>query len=623
MEIKGSILVVDDNRSFTDNIMKLLKERDYLVGCAANGKEAIELAENNEYDIAIIDIKLPDISGNEVVDKIAEISPSTDFIYITGDATINSAIEAVKQKRVVSYETKPLSLEHLLNFINQVAERKGAEEEIKRLAKFPSENPNPVLRVYKDGSILYHNKASTFLLDTWGCQTTRILPDNYIKIVSDVLHSGLSSVAETKCKRDRVISLTFAPVIEESYVNIYGMDITERKQAENALKESERKTLLLLNSTGEAIYGLDLEGNCTFCNPSCLRLLGYEDESQLLTRNMHALIHHTRKDGTPYPEEECYIYQAFKKGKGTHIDDEVLWRADGTSFAAEYRSFPVFHEGETVGAVVSFVDITERKRAEEEIKGLAKFPSENPNPVMKVFNDGDMLYHNKASTFLLDFWGCRTTKMLPDNYIKIVSDVLRTGLSRVVETECSRGRVISLTFAPVIEEGFVNIYGMDVTERKKAEENIKTINESLEKLVFERTKELEQKNIALSEILGQIEIEKKQIKDNVVANAETLLLPVIQKLKLTGESRKYIQLLQKNLQELTSSFGTKLTGKRAKLTSREIEICDMIKNGLTNKEIASLSNISRATIERHRANIRKKLGIIKKDVNLSSFLKTL
>jgi len=338
---------------------------------------------------------------------------------------------------------------------------------------------------------------------------------------------------------------------------------------------------------------------------------------------MHALIHHTRKDGTPYPEEECYIYQAFKKGKGTHIDDEVLWRADGTSFAAEYRSFPVFHEGETVGAVVSFVDITERKRAEEEIKGLAKFPSENPNPVMKVFNDGDMLYHNKASTFLLDFWGCRTTKMLPDNYIKIVSDVLRTGLSRVVETECSRGRVISLTFAPVIEEGYVNIYGMDVTERKKAEENIKTINESLEKLVFERTKELEQKNIALSEILGQIEIEKKQIKDNVVANAETLLLPVIQKLKLTGESRKYIQLLQKNLQELTSSFGTKLTGKRAKLTSREIEICDMIKNGLTNKEIASLSNISRATIERHRANIRKKLGIIKKDVNLSSFLKTL
>lgn len=152
----------------------------------------------------------------------------------------------------------------------------------------------------------------------------------------------------------------------------------------------------------------------------------------------------------------------------------------------------------------------------------------------------------------------------------------------------------------------------DITERRRAEEKLQ-----------EQKKALEQKNIALSEILGQIEIEKKQIKDNVISNAENLLLPVIQKLKITGESRKYVQLLQKNLKELTSSFGTRMAEKGAKLTSREIEICDMIKNGLTNKEIASLSNISIATIERHRANIRKKLGIIKKDINLSSFLKTL
>jgi len=91
-----------------------------------------------------------------------------------------------------------------------------------------------------------------------------------------------------------------------------------------------------------------------------------------------------------------------------------------------------------------------------------------------------------------------------------------------------------------------------------------------------------------------------------VANAEGLLLPIIQKLRLTGESRKYVQLLQKNLQELTSSFGTKLTEKRVNLTTREIEICNMIKNGLVNKEIASLLNISLGTIERHRNNIRKK-----------------
>ncbi len=152
----------------------------------------------------------------------------------------------------------------------------------------------------------------------------------------------------------------------------------------------------------------------------------------------------------------------------------------------------------------------------------------------------------------------------------------------------------------------------DITERKKAEKILQAQKEALE-----------QKNIALNEILGQIEIEKKQIKDNVIANAENLLLPIIQQLRLTGESRKYVQLLQKNLQELTSSFGTKLTEKRAKLTSREIEVCNMLKNGLTSKEIAGLLNISPRTVETHRIKIRNKLGIIKKDLNLSSFLKTL
>ena len=118
-------------------------------------------------------------------------------------------------------------------------------------------------------------------------------------------------------------------------------------------------------------------------------------------------------------------------------------------------------------------------------------------------------------------------------------------------------------------------------------------------------KDLEHKNIALSEVLGQIELEKKQIKDNVIANVENLLLPIIQKLILKRESRNYVQMLRKNLQELTSSFGAKLTNKKAKLTSREIEICNMVKNGITSKEIASLLNISFLTIEKHRINIRK------------------
>src|SRR6267378_3399986 len=141
-------------------------------------------------------------------------------------------------------------------------------------------------------------------------------------------------------------------------------DITERKLAEEALRESEDKLRLLLDSTAEAIYGIDLEGRCTFCNPSCIRELGYERVDDLLGKSMHDLIHHTRADGTSLPVEECRIFQAFRAGKGVHVDDEVLWRANGTSFAAEYWSYPQRKGQKIVGAVVAFIDITQRKLAE-------------------------------------------------------------------------------------------------------------------------------------------------------------------------------------------------------------------------------------------------------------------
>jgi PAS domain S-box-containing protein len=141
-----------------------------------------------------------------------------------------------------------------------------------------------------------------------------------------------------------------------------------RKRMEAALQDSEERVRLLLDSTAEAIYGMDLAGNCTLANRACLRMLAYENAEQLLGNNMHEVLHHTRVDGTPYPVAECHIFQAFRKGEGTHVDDEVMWRADGTSFPAEYWSYPVRSEGEIVGAVVTFLDISERKHAEDSLR---------------------------------------------------------------------------------------------------------------------------------------------------------------------------------------------------------------------------------------------------------------
>ena len=133
------------------------------------------------------------------------------------------------------------------------------------------------------------------------------------------------------------------------------LDITERRRAE----EQQR----LIQSTGEGIYGVNLDGNCTFCNNATLKLLGYGDEAALLGNNIHELIHHTRADGTHYPIEECALNGTLSTNERIRVDDDVFWRADGMRLPVEFWSYPITHDEEVVGRVVSFVDITERNDA--------------------------------------------------------------------------------------------------------------------------------------------------------------------------------------------------------------------------------------------------------------------
>ena len=124
---------------------------------------------------------------------------------------------------------------------------------------------------------------------------------------------------------------------------------------------------LLLQSTGEGIFGVDMDGRCTFVNRAAAQMLGWRTE-EVLGRNMHELMHHSHADGRHYPEADCPIYNAFRQGLPCRIDGEVLWRADGSAFPAEYSSHPVIEDGVVRGAVATFVDITGRKRAEEALR---------------------------------------------------------------------------------------------------------------------------------------------------------------------------------------------------------------------------------------------------------------
>ena len=134
---------------------------------------------------------------------------------------------------------------------------------------------------------------------------------------------------------------------------------------------------------------------------------------------------------------------------------------------------------------------------------------------------------------------------------------------------------------------------------------------------------LEQKNIALREIVAQIEIEKNKIKEDIITNLEKIIFPILGKMKLHDNSNENIDFLKIILGKLTSSFGREITKKYYYLTPREIEICTMVENGFMNKEISKMLYISCRTDENHRKRIRKKLDIINKNINLSTFLKQL
>jgi Amt family ammonium transporter len=152
---------------------------------------------------------------------------------------------------------------------------------------------------------------------------------------------------------------------------------------EQELYQMTNQKNLILNSSGEGIFGLNLEGKTTFVNPIALQMLGYHKD-ELTKVSEHDLIHHSKPDGSPYPKEQCQICLAFKEGEILQSSDEVFWKKDGTSFPVDYKSAPIFENGNIVGAVVTFMNIVERKKTEKEIMD-AKVEAERANMAKSEF----------------------------------------------------------------------------------------------------------------------------------------------------------------------------------------------------------------------------------------------
>jgi PAS domain S-box-containing protein len=151
---------------------------------------------------------------------------------------------------------------------------------------------------------------------------------------------------------------------ERPFILNHGIDVTEQHEAEEALRMATRQRELILESVGDGIYGIDLEGRLTFMNQAAARMLGYTPE-QLTGRDVHELIQHTHADGTPYVKSNNPILKAMRRREPIRMRDEVFWRMDGSAIPVEFSANPLIEHGEISGMVVAFQDVSERRRLEK------------------------------------------------------------------------------------------------------------------------------------------------------------------------------------------------------------------------------------------------------------------
>jgi PAS domain S-box-containing protein len=143
--------------------------------------------------------------------------------------------------------------------------------------------------------------------------------------------------------------------------------LSEWQRAERFFQDIERENRLILSAAGDGIYGVNRDGITTFLNPAAERMLGFK-AAEIVGREMHRTVHHTHADGRGYPNEACPIYAAFRDGEVHKVDNEVVWRKDGSHFHVEYTSTPLRDRGALIGAVIVFRDITQRRETEEQLR---------------------------------------------------------------------------------------------------------------------------------------------------------------------------------------------------------------------------------------------------------------
>ncbi len=236
MKGKIRILLVDDDPNLRKTLADVLKIKGYETVEASTGAEALEVASQASFSLALIDLKLPDLSGIEVMSRIKAASPLTEAIILTGHASMNTAIEATRQG-AYSYLLKPYDMEELLQNVQHSIDHQQAQEEILRLASFPRLNPNPIIELDPAGDVTYANPAAERIfpgLKAHGLAQPLLRGlEDYFAMLR--MHQSHREVVREVALERTTYELHISYVPEVDLIRVQAMDITERKVTEQKI----------------------------------------------------------------------------------------------------------------------------------------------------------------------------------------------------------------------------------------------------------------------------------------------------------------------------------------------------------------------------------------------------
>ena len=363
--------------------------------------------EQAEYDVILADFNLRGWSALDALEVLKQSDKDVPLIVVTGVLGDEAAAECIKQG-AADFVLKdrparlPTAVSRALEERRLRDENKRALEAHLRLATIVESSGEGIVGTTSEGFITSWNKGAETLFgysakEILGQSISSLDPAERAEEAQQILGSlrrggSIEQLETVRVRKDGSlvdVSLSVFPLLdsrgEVTGAATIARDITERKRAEEKAQSTARQIKSILEAAGEGIYGVNGEGILTFVNPTARRVLGYAAE-ELIGRSAHAIFRHSPPDGTPYPVDDCpQVRSILQTGLPLRCED-WYWRKDGSGFPVQLSATPMKESEEVVGAVVTFSDITERKRAEEELRDQA-----SRDPLTNLWNHRTIL----------------------------------------------------------------------------------------------------------------------------------------------------------------------------------------------------------------------------------------